>query len=87
MMRLNDKNGTSLYINPFFFLPLLLLQLFFNERKYYIYKMSAANNNEARELALLHDPVVHDERLNEIRQKLGFIIDMENVIFKVCCVI
>jgi hypothetical protein len=43
--------------------------------------MSTAN--EARDWALLKDPVFHDERLDEIRQKLGFIIDMENVIYKV----
>lgn len=39
--------------------------------------------NEAKDWALLRDPVIRHERLAEIRQKLGFIIDMDNVIFKV----
>ncbi|KAI8091988.1 HAD-like domain-containing protein [Thamnidium elegans] len=38
--------------------------------------------NEAKDWALLRDPVIRAERLAEIRQKLGFIIDMDNVIFK-----
>lgn len=38
---------------------------------------------EAKDWALLRDPVIRVERLAEIRQKLGFIIDMDNVIYKV----
>lgn len=45
--------------------------------------MSHFNHNEARDVALLRDPVLHSERLNEIRSKLGYIIDMDNVIYKV----
>lgn len=45
--------------------------------------MSYYNHNEARDVALLRDPVLHSERLDEIRSKLGYIIDMDNVIIKV----
>jgi NagD protein len=37
----------------------------------------------ARDLALLRDPVLHTERLDLIRKKKGFIIDMDGVIYHV----
>lgn len=45
------------------------------------------HNNEdgisARDWALFRDPVLHNERLEAIRQKKGFIIDMDGVIYHV----
>jgi NagD protein len=38
----------------------------------------------ARDWALFRDPVLHNERLEAIRQKKGFIIDMDGVIYHVC---
>lgn len=37
----------------------------------------------ARDWALFRDPVLHNERLEAIRQKKGFIIDMDGVIYHV----
>jgi NagD protein len=37
----------------------------------------------ARDWALFRDPVLHTERLETIRQKKGFIIDMDGVIYHV----
>jgi NagD protein len=37
----------------------------------------------ARDWALFRDPVLHTERLEAIRQKKGFIIDMDGVIYHV----
>lgn len=37
----------------------------------------------SREWALLKDPVLHTERLDAIRQKKGYIIDMDGVIYHV----
>lgn len=37
----------------------------------------------ARDWALFRDPVLHNERLESIRQKKGFIIDMDGVIYHV----
>lgn len=37
----------------------------------------------ARDWALFRDPVLHTERLDAIRQKKGFIIDMDGVIYHV----
>lgn len=36
-----------------------------------------------RDWALLRDPVVHTERLDAIREKKGYIIDMDGVIYHV----
>jgi NagD protein len=48
---------------------------------------SQAFTNEAgisaRDWALLRDPVLHTERLEAIRQKKGYIIDMDGVIYHV----
>jgi NagD protein len=45
------------------------------------------HNNEdgvsARDWALFRDPVLHNERLEAIRQKKGYIIDMDGVIYHV----
>lgn len=45
------------------------------------------HNNEdgisARDWALFRDPVLHNERLDAIRAKKGFIIDMDGVIYHV----
>lgn len=40
--------------------------------------------HDSKSWALLEDPVVHSERLNEIRNKKGYIIDMDGVIYHVC---
>ncbi len=40
----------------------------------------------ARDWALFRDPVLHNERLDAIRQKKGFIIDMDGVIYHVSCI-
>jgi NagD protein len=37
----------------------------------------------SREWALLKDPVLHTERLEAIRNKKGYIIDMDGVIYHV----
>lgn len=37
----------------------------------------------ARDWALFRDPVLHTERLEAIRQKKGYIIDMDGVIYHV----
>ena len=37
----------------------------------------------ARDWALFRDPVLHNERLDAIRQKKGYIIDMDGVIYHV----
>lgn len=37
----------------------------------------------ARDWALFKDPVLHNERLEAIRQKKGYIIDMDGVIYHV----
>lgn len=37
----------------------------------------------SREWALLKDPVLHTERLEAIRSKKGYIIDMDGVIYHV----
>ncbi|KAI8059495.1 hypothetical protein BC940DRAFT_338132, partial [Gongronella butleri] len=37
--------------------------------------------HQARDYALLRDPVLHSERLDTIRQKKGYIIDMDGVIY------
>lgn len=36
-----------------------------------------------KDWALLRDPVIHNERLDAIRQKKGYIIDMDGVIYHV----
>lgn len=40
----------------------------------------------ARDWALFRDPVLHNERLEAIRRKKGFIIDMDGVIYHVSCI-
>jgi NagD protein len=49
---------------------------------------SPASNTEepahqSKDYALLRDPVLHNERLDSIRQKKGYIIDMDGVIYHV----
>lgn len=41
------------------------------------------NGVSTRDWALLRDPVVHTERLEAIRNKKGYIIDMDGVIYHV----
>lgn len=39
--------------------------------------------HQSKDYALLRDPVLHNERLDSIRQKKGYIIDMDGVIYHV----
>ena len=45
--------------------------------------MQQQGKHLSREWALLKDPVLHTERLDAIRQKKGYIIDMDGVIYHV----
>lgn len=42
-----------------------------------------ASSSVKKEWALLRDPVIHSERLDAIRSKKGYIIDMDGVIYHV----
>jgi hypothetical protein len=44
---------------------------------------SEAPAHQSKDYALLQDPVVHSERLDTIRRKKGYIIDMDGVIYHV----
>lgn len=48
---------------------------------------SEAAGISARDWALFKDPVLHNERLEAIRQKKGYIIDMDGVIYHVSSVL